>query len=64
MKSVTVYLPESYLEILDELVRRKIYPNRAEIIRVAVRDLIQSEAKTLLNKSGLQQNQDSTGCSQ
>lgn len=45
MKVVTVHLPEPYIEAIDELVRRKIYPNRAEAIRMAVRDFIQSEAK-------------------
>ena len=43
MKVVTVHLPEPYIEALEELVRRKIYPNRAEAIRMAVRDFIQNE---------------------
>ena len=45
MKVVTVHLPEAYLDAIDELVRRKMYPNRAEVIRMAVRDLIRREAK-------------------
>ncbi|MEM2519109.1 MAG: ribbon-helix-helix domain-containing protein [Nitrososphaerota archaeon] len=44
VKVVTVHLPEAYLEAIDELVRKKIYPNRAEAIRMAVRDFIQAEA--------------------
>ena len=45
MKVVTVHLPEAYLDAIDELVRRKMYPNRAEAIRMAVRDFIRREAK-------------------
>jgi len=45
MKVVTVHLPEAYLDAIDELVRKKMYPNRAEVIRMAVRDLIRREAK-------------------
>ena len=43
MKVVTVHLPEVYLDVIDELVRRKLYPNRAEAIRTAVRDFIMEE---------------------
>jgi len=43
MRVVTVHLPEAYIEALDLLVRRRLYPNRAEAIRMAVRDLIISE---------------------
>jgi len=45
MKVVTVHLPEAYLEAIDELVRKKRYPNRAEAIRMAVRDFIRMEAR-------------------
>lgn len=45
MKVVTVHLPEPYLEAIDELVRRKLYPNRAEAIRMAVRDFIKDEVR-------------------
>jgi Arc/MetJ-type ribon-helix-helix transcriptional regulator len=47
MKVVTVHLPEAYLEAIDELVKRKLYPNRAEAIRMAVRDLIRREGHWL-----------------
>ena len=40
MKLITLYLPETYIKILDELVNEKFYPNRAEAIRVAIKDLV------------------------
>jgi len=40
LKPITVNIPEPYLRVIDDLVRRKIFPNRAEAIRVAIRDLI------------------------
>jgi antitoxin ParD1/3/4 len=43
MKLITLYLPEPYLEALDELVTKRYYPHRAEAIRVAIRDLISTE---------------------
>ncbi|MBS7608073.1 MAG: ribbon-helix-helix domain-containing protein [Candidatus Bathyarchaeia archaeon] len=43
MKLITLYLPEPYIEALDQLVNEKFYPNRAEAIRVAIRDLINNE---------------------
>ncbi len=44
MKVVTVHLPEAYIEAIDQLVKKKLYPNRAEAIRMAVRDFIMEEA--------------------
>ncbi|HDD40183.1 MAG: ribbon-helix-helix protein, CopG family [Thaumarchaeota archaeon] len=46
MKVVTVHLPEVYIEAIDQLVKKKLYPNRAEAIRMAVRDFIMEEAVT------------------
>lgn len=43
LKVVTVHLPEPYVEAIDRLVSRKVYPNRAEAIRMAVRDFIKEE---------------------
>ena len=43
MKLITLYLPESYIKNLDQLVDERFYPNRAEAIRVAIRDLIRKE---------------------
>jgi Arc/MetJ-type ribon-helix-helix transcriptional regulator len=47
MKIVTVHLPEAYVEAIDELVRRGVYANRAEAIRMALRDLIRREGRWL-----------------
>jgi len=43
MKLITLYLPEPYIKALDSLVQERYYPNRAEAIRVAVRDLLSVE---------------------
>jgi Arc/MetJ-type ribon-helix-helix transcriptional regulator len=43
MKLINLYLPESYLVALDQLVAERFYPSRAEAIRFAVHDLINSE---------------------
>jgi len=43
MRLITLYLPEAYIKALDRLVDEKYYPNRAEAIRIAVRDLITLE---------------------
>ncbi|HSQ52881.1 MAG TPA: ribbon-helix-helix domain-containing protein [Acidobacteriota bacterium] len=44
MKLITLHLPEPYIQALDDLVDEKYYPNRAEAIRTAVRDLLAIEA--------------------
>jgi len=43
LKLITIHLPETYIKDLDELVGYNYYPNRAEAIRVAVRDMLASE---------------------
>ena len=43
MKLITLYLPEPYIKALNQLVNEKFYPNRAEAIRVAIRDMISAE---------------------
>ncbi|MET1101911.1 MAG: ribbon-helix-helix domain-containing protein [Pyrodictiaceae archaeon] len=43
MRLVTVKMPETYLEGLDELVRMGRYSSRSEAIRVAVRELLKKE---------------------
>ena len=43
MKLITIHLPEVYIKDLDELVEDNFYPNRAEAIRVAVRDMLVAE---------------------
>ena len=44
MKLITVHMPEPYLRAMDQLVKEKYYPNRSELIRTAVRDLLTVEA--------------------
>jgi len=43
MKLITVNIPKSYLEDLEELVKVGMYSSRSEAIRIAVRDLIWDE---------------------
>lgn len=43
MKLVTLRLPEAYIEALDRLVSERLYPSRAEAIRVAIRDMLNAE---------------------
>ena len=43
VKLITLHIPEIYLQDLEELVAKKYYPNRAEAIRIAVRDLLSDE---------------------
>ena len=44
MRMITLHLPEPYIQALDQLVKDKYYPNRAEAIRTAVRDMLSVEA--------------------
>ena len=43
MKHVTLHLPDSYIAGLKELVDSKLYPNKSEAIRTAIRDLLKKE---------------------
>jgi Arc/MetJ-type ribon-helix-helix transcriptional regulator len=43
MKLITVHIPEAYLNAIDQLISADAYPNRSEVIRVAVRDLLKNE---------------------
>ncbi len=43
MRIVTVKMPESYIEAIDELVRLGRYSSRSEVIRAAVRELLKKE---------------------
>ncbi|MHA1638454.1 MAG: ribbon-helix-helix domain-containing protein [Candidatus Thorarchaeota archaeon] len=43
MKLVTLHVPETYLDGLEKLVDIKLYPNRSEAIRIAIRDLLKRE---------------------
>ncbi|TFF88116.1 MAG: ribbon-helix-helix protein, CopG family [Promethearchaeota archaeon] len=50
IKLVTCHIPEQYIKGMEELVNANYYPNRSEVIRVAVRDLLKTELKVLINK--------------
>jgi len=43
LRLVSVHLPEKYVELLELLVKERLYPSRSEAIRAAVRDLINKE---------------------
>lgn len=43
MRLLTVHVPEGFLDGLEELVKIKKYPNKSEIIRIAIRDLLRDE---------------------
>jgi len=45
MKMITLYIPQKYLEAIEYLINQKYFPNRSELIRVAIRDLILKELK-------------------
>ena len=40
MKVVSVHLPEEILDAIDYYVNRKLFPNRAELVRFAVKQLL------------------------
>ena len=42
---ITLYLPETYIDLLDELVVEGFYPNRAEAIRMSIRGLLSEHDK-------------------
>ena len=50
MKLITVHVPEAYLAGIEDLVNLNIYPNRSEVIRVAIRDLLKSELTTIVRR--------------
>ncbi|MHA1275248.1 MAG: CopG family transcriptional regulator [Promethearchaeota archaeon] len=43
MKLITCHLPEAYIQGIEE-------PNRSEVIRVAIRDLLKNELNLLSRK--------------
>ena len=45
MEKISIDLPEPYIKLLDELVTAKLYPNRYEAIRMAIRDLLKAHEK-------------------
>ena len=40
---MTLHIPEACLKGLDKLVDNGLYPNRSEVIRTAIRDLLRRE---------------------
>jgi len=50
---VSIHLSKHYLELVDELVARGIYPSRSEAVRVAVRDFVLKEFSLLLKRRKL-----------
>ena len=54
MRLVTVKMPETYLEGLDELVRMGRYSSRSEAIRIAVRELLKKELWGVPEHSGFE----------
>lgn len=43
LKTISVNLPEAFVNGLEELCNRGLYANRSEAIRVSVRDLLKRE---------------------
>ncbi|MBD3406226.1 MAG: ribbon-helix-helix protein, CopG family [Candidatus Lokiarchaeota archaeon] len=52
LKVVTICMPESYVEGVDKLINAGMYPNRSEVIRIAIRDLLVDELWGTKTKSG------------
>ena len=44
MRLISLYVAEDDLAKLDDLVKNKFYPNRAEAIRFAIHDLLREES--------------------
>ncbi len=36
-------MPETYVDGMDKLIAKEMYPNRSEVIRIAIRDLLVEE---------------------
>ncbi len=45
VKMLTIFVPERYVDMLDELVIERRYPSRAEAIRVALWHFLKEELK-------------------
>jgi len=50
IKLITVHLPEAYITGIEELVNSNMYPNRSEVIRVAIRDLLKNELSAIMRR--------------
>ncbi len=49
MKQISLYVPEVYLKLLDELIDLGFYPNRAEEIRLSIRTLLSKHGRFVVN---------------
>ncbi len=43
MRIISVQLPQGLINAMDQLVKMGVYPNRSEIIREAIRELLKKE---------------------
>ena len=43
MRIVSVQLPQGLINAMDQLVKKGVYPNRSEVIREAIRELLKKE---------------------
>ncbi|EEB73884.1 ribbon-helix-helix domain-containing protein [Thermococcus sp. AM4] len=48
MRIISVQVPQSFVNAMDQLVRRGVYPNRSEVIRAALREFLKKEMSTKL----------------
>jgi len=49
LRTITVRIPEAYIEAMKKLVKAGLYPSMSEVIRVAIRDLVRKDL-TLINR--------------
>jgi len=45
MVPITLYLPKTWISLLDDLVGEGFYPSRAEAIRMAIRDMLKEHKR-------------------
>ena len=50
MKQITIHVTEETLEVMDYLINHRLYPNRSELIRYAIHQLLQEELEILKKK--------------
>ena len=43
MRIISVQIPQGLINAMDQLVKRGVYPNRSEVIREAIRELLKKE---------------------
>jgi len=48
MKAIQLYVPEPDLAEIEQHVKAKRYPNRAEFIRIAIKQVLREERKHVL----------------